>query len=120
MAVSSSEFERLARAVWDGVLPFVPPSVGAAMGLRYAVQQSPRGRLVTWACSAVAGIYLGAGLGEFYGLGARTTGALMFLISMFATELFAVAIAALRQWATDPVRTFRRWRDAWLGRGDAP
>lgn len=114
-----SEFRELARTVWDGVLPFVPPSVGAAMGLRYAVQQSPRGRFVTWGCSAVAGIYLGAGLAEFYGLGARTAGALMFLISMFATELFAVAAMALRQWASDPVRTFRRWRDAWLGRGDA-
>jgi hypothetical protein len=29
-----------------------------------------------------------------------------------------VAAAAARQWAADPVGTFRRWRDAWLGRGD--
>jgi hypothetical protein len=115
-----SDLRDLGRAVWDGVQPFVPPSVGAAIGLRYARSQLPRARFAVWVCSAAAGLYLGAGLGEFYGLGARTTGALMFLIAMFGTELFAVAVAALRQWAADPVRAFRRWRDAWLGRGDEP
>jgi hypothetical protein len=28
----------------------------------------------------------------------------------------AIVVAAARQWTTDPVGAFRRWRDAWLGR----
>ena len=106
------------RAVWDGVVPFVPPLVGAYIGLRYAVQQTPRDRLVTWVCSAAAGIYLGAGLGEFYGLGTKVTGAVMFLIAMFGSELFAVGIAALRQVAADPLGMFRRLFNTIMGRAE--
>jgi hypothetical protein len=107
------------RAVWDGVVPFIPPLLGAYVGLRYAVSQTLRERLVTWVSSAAAGIYLGAGLGEFYGLGTKVTGALMFLIAMFGSELFAATIAALRQIAADPVGVFRRVFNAILGRGEA-
>lgn len=104
--------------VWDGIVPFIPPLAGAFLGLRYAVQQSPRERLTTWGASAAAGIYLGAGLGEFYGLGTKVTGALMFLIAMFASELFAVGIAALRQLASDPVGMFRRLFNTLMGRAE--
>lgn len=106
------------RAVWDGLVPFVPPLVGAYIGLRYAVRQTPRDRLVTWVCSAAAGIYLGAGLGEFYGLGTKVTGAVMFLIAMFGSELFAVGIAALRQLAADPLGMFRRLFNTIMGRAE--
>jgi hypothetical protein len=75
------------RAMWDGVVPFIPPLAGAYIGLRYAVRQTLRERLATWSCSVAAGIYLGAGLGEFYGLGTKVTGAAMFLIAMFGSEL---------------------------------
>jgi hypothetical protein len=107
------------RAVWDGVVPFVPPMLGAYIGLRYAARQTLRERLVTWVSSAAAGIYLGAGLGEFYGLGTKVTGAVMFLIAMFGSELFAAGIAALRQLAADPVGVFRRVLNTITGRGEA-
>jgi hypothetical protein len=106
------------RAVWEGVVPFVPPLFGAYIGLRYAVQQIPRDRLATWICSAAAGIYLGAGLGEFYGLGTKVTGAAMFLIAMFGSEAFAVGIAFLRAMATDPVGSFRRVWNTIMGRAE--
>jgi hypothetical protein len=106
------------RALWEGLLPFVPPLLGAFVGLRYAVRQSARERLATWGCSAAAGIYLGAGLGEFYGLGTRVTGAAMFLIAMFGSELFAVGIAALRQWSADPIGVLRRIVGIVLGRSE--
>jgi hypothetical protein len=104
------------RAAWDGVVPFIPPLVGAYVGLRYAVRQTPRDRLATWACSAAAGIYLGAGAGEYYGLGTKVTGAAMFLIAMFGSELFAVAIAFLRALANDPIGGFRRVWNTITGR----
>lgn len=106
------------RAAWDGVVPFVPPLMGAYIGLRYAASQTLCDRLMTWICSAVAGIYLGAGLGEFYGLGTKTTGAAMFLVAMFGSELFAVGIAALRQFAGDPLGMFRRLFNTIMGRAE--
>lgn len=101
----------------DALAPFLPPAIGAYIGLRYAKQQSKRDHAISWVCAAAAGIYVGAALGEHFGFGLKVTGGLMFVIAMFSSELFAVVIAALRQWAADPVETFKRWRDAWLGRG---
>jgi hypothetical protein len=106
------------RDVWDAVGPFIPPALGAFIGLRYAAEATKRDQLIAWSCSAAAGIYLGAAISEFYGLGLKTAGACMFLIAMFGSQLFAVGIAALKQWAADPVSAFRRWRSAWLGGGD--
>jgi hypothetical protein len=105
------------RTLWDAAAPFVPPALGALVGLRYAAHRSPRDRAVSWFLSVAAGLHLGGAIGEFWELGMRATGGVMFLIAMLAMELFAVAVAALRQWAADPVGTFRKWRDAWLGRG---
>lgn len=107
------------RAAWDALGPFVPPLLGAFIGLRYATDAPLRDRALTWLFSAAAGIYLGGALAEYYTLGVRTAGGAMFLIAMFGSELFAVAIAALKQWSADPVGTFRRWRNAVLGRSDA-
>ncbi|UYN96596.1 MAG: hypothetical protein KIT25_06590 [Enhydrobacter sp.] len=106
------------RTAWDVVSPFVPPALGALLGLRYATHRSPRDRMVSWLLAVGAGLYLGGAVGEFYGLGPRVTGGVMFLIAMLAMELFAVLVAALRQLAADPAGAFRRWLDAWLGRGE--
>lgn len=102
--------------LWDAISPLVPPMLGALIGLRYAKELSKRDRVVSWVCSAGAGIYLGAAIGEFYGLGLKVIGGAMFIIAMLSSELAAAVISAIRQWAADPVTTFRRWRDAWLGR----
>ena len=106
--------------LWDGASPFIPPVLGGFIGLRYSPEASKRDQAVAWACSSAAGIYCGAALGEFYGLGLKTTGAAMFLIAMFGSQLFAVVIAALKQWAADPAGTFRRYRNALLGGRDEP
>lgn len=101
---------------WELVGPFVPPLLGAYIGLRYTKDRTARESVVSWVCSAGAGIYLGAAIGEIYGLGIKSVGGAMFIIAMLASEALAVAISALRQWSADPVTTFKRWRDAWLGR----
>lgn len=108
--------ETLAAAI-EALWPFVPPALGAFIGLRYAAEQSKRDRSIAWLCSAVAGIYLGAAIGEHLALGPKTTTGVGFIIAMLGAELAGVAVAALRQWSADPVGTFRKWRDAWLGRG---
>ena len=108
------------KTVWDAIGPFIPPALGAFIGLRYSPDASKRDQAIAWGCSVMGGIYLGAGLGEFYGLGLKTTLAAGFLIAMFGSQLFAVGIAALKQWANDPAGTFRRYRNAILGGSDEP
>lgn len=108
----------------DAVSPLLPSAVGAFVGLRYRQppadakeQRSRRDHALSWICAMAAGIYLGAAIGEYFGLSLKVVGGLMFVIAMFASEIAAAAIAALRQWAADPAGTFRRWVDAILGRG---
>lgn len=100
----------------DALWPFVPPALGAFLGLRYAKEQSLRDRTISWAGSLAIGIYLGPAIGEHLSLGPKTTVGVSFLIAMLGAEFGAVAVAAMRQWAQDPVGTFARWRDALLGR----
>jgi len=107
------KFESIVDYLW----PLVPPALGAFLGLRYAKEQTKGDRVLSWFCSAVLGIYLGPAIGEHMALGPKTTVGVSFLIAMVGAEVGAVAVAALRQWAADPVGTFRKWRDAWLGRG---
>jgi hypothetical protein len=105
------------RDFWEMVWPFVPPSIGAYFGLRYAVDQSKRQRMATWFCSAFLSLYLGQAVGEYWTLGTKSTAGVSIIIAMLLSDLLAVVMAAARQWSADPAGTFRRWLDAWFGRG---
>lgn len=106
------------RAFWDAVWPFVPPGIGAWFGLKWSARQTRRERVTTWFCSAFLSLHLGAAIGEHWQLGVKATSGVTILVAMLLSDAMGVAVAAARQWASDPVGTFRRWRDAWLGRGD--
>lgn len=106
------------RDFWDAVWPFVPPAIGAWFGLKWSVQQTRRERVTTWFCSAFLSLYLGAAIGEYWQLGTKSTSGITIIVAMLLSDAMGVVVAAARQWATDPVGAFRRWRDAWLGRGD--
>ncbi len=108
------------RALWDAIWPFVPPSIGAYFGLKWSLQQTRKDRITTWFCSAFLSLYLGAALGEHWDLGIKATSGVTILVAMLLSDLMGVAVAAMRQWTTDFVGTFRRWRDVFLGRGDKP
>jgi hypothetical protein len=105
-----------ARDLWTTLSPFVPPAIGAYFGLRFAVDQSSRQRISTWFCSAFLSLYLGQALGEYYALGTKSTSGATILIAMLLSDVMGVMVAVARQWIADPVGTFRRWRNAWLGR----
>lgn len=108
------------RDLWDALWPFVPPAIGAYFGLRWSMQQSRHERITTWFCSAFLSLYLGQALGEYWGLGVKSTSGATIIIAMLLSDLVGVFIAAVRQWSGDPAGTFRRWLDAWFGRGGAP
>jgi hypothetical protein len=100
------------------VWPFVPPAIGAYFGMRWSLQQSRHERIATWFCSAFLSLYLGQAIGEYWQLGTKATSGATIIVAMLLSDLVAVLVAAARQWAADPVGTFRRWRDAWLGRNE--
>jgi hypothetical protein len=108
------------RAALDAVWPFVPPAIGAYFGLRWSMQQTRHERITTWFCSAFLSLYLGAAIGEYWDLGTKSTSGITIIVAMLLSDLVGVFVAAARQWTADPVATFKRWRDAWLGRGGAP
>jgi len=105
------------RDIWDALWPFVPPAIGAWFGLKWSIQQTRRQRIATWFCSAFLSLYLGAAIGEHWQLGTKATSGVTIIIAMLLSDVMGAVVAATRQWAADPVATFRRWRDAWLGRG---
>jgi hypothetical protein len=104
------------RDALDAVWPFVPPAIGAYFGMRWSLQQSRHERVTTWFCSAFLALYLGAAIGEYWALGTKSTSGVTIIVAMLLSDVMAVVIAAARQWTADPVGTFKRWRDAWLGR----
>ena len=106
--------------LWDLLWPFVPPAIGAYFGLKWAAEQSRKERITTWLCSAFLSLFLGQGAGEYFALGVKTTSGVTILIAMLLSDLMGVLAATSRQWTADPVGTFRRWRDAWFGRGGNP
>jgi hypothetical protein len=106
------------RDAWSALWPFVPPAIGAYFGLKWSVEQSRKARITTWFCSAFLALYLGQAIGEWWELGTKSTSAATIVVAMLLSEAMGVVAAATRQWRGDPVGTFRRWRDAWLGRGD--
>lgn len=98
------------------VIPFIPPAVGALLGVRYAQNQTVRERVVSWGIAMAFGLFVGAGLGEYFAFGRATTGGIMFGIAALGMEVVAYVIAALRQGVTDPASTAGKWIDAVLGR----
>lgn len=105
------------RTVWDALWPFVPPSIGAYFGMKWSLQQTRQERITTWFCSAFLSLYLGAAIGEHFELGIKSTSGVTILTAMLLSDVMGAMVAAIRQWTTDPVSAFRRWRDAFLGRG---
>ena len=93
----------------------MPPAIGAWFGLKWSISRRAKERITTWFCSAFLSLYLGAAIGEYWQLGTKSTSGVTIIVAMLLSDAMGVAVAAARQWATDPVGTFRRWRDAWLG-----
>jgi hypothetical protein len=106
------------RDAWSAIWPFVPPAIGAYFGMRWSVEQTKRERVTTWFCSAFRALYLGQAIGEHWELGTKSTSGVTIIVAMLLSDAMGIVVATARQWIKDPVGTFRRWRDAWLGRGD--
>jgi len=101
------------------LLPAIPPALGVVIGLRYTRDQTPWDRLTSALGGFGLGIYFGAAIAEYAGLGPRSTVAVGILVSMFGMELIGVGFAFVRQFKSDPLGAFRSWWQAWWNRGSS-
>ncbi len=99
------------------ITPFIPPSLGALVGLGYARNQTPMQKLVSFGTGAATGIFIGAALAEVFTLGPRATIGVGFLLGMMGYDLMLGLTAAARNFAADPLQSFKAWWGAWWNRG---
>lgn len=98
----------------DDLLFLVPPLIGAALGLRYAQKQTVVSRIIGYAISASMGVYVGAGLGEYWQLGPWATGGAQFTVAAVGMEVVGFVYAALREGIANPAATAGKWLRAIL------
>lgn len=96
--------------------PYVPSALGALIGARYAQDQTPKERVLTWLMSAALGVFVGAAVGDYYTLSRIETGGLQFALAALGMEFVAYAFALLRQAVADPMEALRKFLNAIMGR----
>jgi hypothetical protein len=91
------------RDVWHYVLLIAPAPLGALIGLRYATDQSPRARALTWLCSCALGVIAGPWLGELLAPSAAGVAVATVVTAAVGMEVMAGLATAARAFAADPL-----------------
>jgi hypothetical protein len=91
------------RDAWQYVLLIAPAPVGALIGIRYAIEQTPRARAVTWLCSCALGVIVGPWLGELLALSAAGVAVATVITAAVGMEIMAGLATAARAFALDPL-----------------
>lgn len=107
------------RAAWDILALFVPPMLGAYIGMRYAVDQTPKAKVMTFIASAVLACYLGPAASEYFALRPSAASAMTIVMASLGMELVAGLIFLARQFATAPLDIVRKAIDVVRGRTGA-
>jgi hypothetical protein len=106
------------RAIWDFLLPFTPPVLGAFIGLRYSLDQTPKQRVLSFLTASILAVYLGPATGEVLGLSSNATAAVTLIEAAIGTELVAAMVNAARRFAGDPLEVFRKVFNTIRGRSE--
>ena len=91
------------RTAWHYVVLIAPAPIGALIGLRYAVDQTPRARAITWLCSCALGVFIGPWLGELLALSAAGVAVATVITAAVGMEIVAGFATAARAFAADPL-----------------
>lgn len=103
---------------WLGELtPYLPPAFGALIGLRWAREQTPRQKVLSFFTGFGLAVYIAPAIAELLALGPKATVAVGILTAIVGMDAVGGLMAAASQWRNDPAGTLRGWLDAWLGRG---
>lgn len=90
------------RAIWEYVVLIAPAPIGALIGLRYATEQTPRGRATNFLCSCGLGHFGGALVGELWLPSPSAVSLATIVITSVSMELMAGLVYAARAFAGDP------------------
>ena len=104
--------------ILGALAPFAPSALGAIIGARYAKDQTPKARVLSWIMSAALGLFIGAAVGDYYALSRIETGGVQFALAALGMEIVAYLMALLQQAIADPMAAFRKALNAILGRND--
>lgn len=88
---------------WQYILLIAPAPIGALIGLRYAVEQTPRVRALTFLCSMGLGAIVGAFVGEFWQLGPAAVAFTTVVAASIGMEVMAGLNVAARFFSADPL-----------------
>jgi hypothetical protein len=109
------------RLDWLGDLaPYLPPALGALIGLRWAREQSPTQKVVSFGLSFGLGVYFGPAVAELLSLGPKAAVAAGILIAVIGMDVIGGLLALAAAFRSDPIGTFRAWWGAWWTRGNGP
>lgn len=104
--------------IYTEVAPYLPPAFGALIGLRWAKDQTPKQKAFSWATGFGLAVWFAPGVCEFLSLGPKSTIAVGILVAIIGMDIVGGFLAAGAQFRDDPAGTFRRWRNAFLGRSE--
>lgn len=107
------------REAWQYILLIAPAPIGALIGMRYAIEQTPRARALTFLCSMGLGAFAGAFAGEFWQLGSAAVAIATVVAASVGMEIMAGLHAAARSFAADPLGFIGKAFTLWRKGGDA-
>jgi hypothetical protein len=90
------------RDAWQYILLIAPAPLGALIGLRYAVQQTPRQQAFNFFLSCGLGFFVGWWAGELLVLSAAGVAVTTIVSCAVGMELMAGLLTAARGFAADP------------------
>ena len=98
------------RFAWLGDLaPYLPYGIGAAIGLRWAKDQTPTQRVVSFGLSFGLAIYIAPALAEVIGLGPKGTVAVGILTAVVGMDVLGGLVAAGKAFQNAPLDSFKSW-----------
>ncbi len=95
--------------------PYLPPAFGAMVGLRWAKDQTPAQKIVSFATGFGLAVWFGPAIAELLSLGPKTTIAVGILTAILGMDAIGGLIAVTTAFRSDPIGTFRAWWNAWKG-----
>lgn len=105
------------RLGFSDLAPYLPPAFGALVGLRYAKDQTPAQKALSFGVGFGLAVYFGPAIAELLGLGPRATVAAGVLTAVIGMDVIGGLMVAAAAFKANPLDAFRAWWRAWLGRG---
>ncbi|MGZ6779216.1 MAG: hypothetical protein ACXVGO_09505, partial [Mycobacterium sp.] len=73
--------------IYTEVVPYLPPAFGALVGLRWAKDQTPRQKVVSWLTGFGLAVWFAPGVCEWFALGPKATVAVGILIAIIGMDI---------------------------------